>query len=405
VLLFHHDESSGELLLVVTRQPGPAGSAAAAPPGTASAAGAAPPNAPPAAPVSFGKGAPPGASPRAAAVPAAAAELAGCTQQSVAVASMRASAEEVAALVGAFRAYRRQLGRKLLDATTAARQRAAHTAAAAAAEAAARGGAPSATATQPVAAAGPGARAQQEGKQGGADKKAAAVAAAAVAIAAAEAACLPEAPVLGPEANLEWQLLLDRFEAFLSPLGPALQAALPELRTQQLAQTVLTGPLQRAAPGRTASAVPAPAAAPAAHSGSGDDLNGWPAGGHSVLLLLDGGLADLPWEALPALRATCASVARCFSAALTRHLLFPPAAAACGAAGPLPAAPASPATQRPASTAGASKGASGAGLAVPKESHQAAAPVPVVDLARLTYIVDPLHEESDAAQPPGAWVR
>jgi hypothetical protein len=111
-----------------------------------------------------------------------------------------------------------------------------------------------------------------------------------------------------------------------------------------------------------------------------------------LLLLIDPELSPLPWEALPAVRGSCGSVGRCFSAALARHLLAPPGGAAAAAAAPAAGSAKGAATVASAAAAAAAP-AEGAAVAAGVAAQPA-----VVNAVRLTYIVDPLHEESDAGQ-------
>ena len=91
-----------------------------------------------------------------------------------------------------------------------------------------------------------------------------------------------------------------------------------------------------------------------------------------LLLLLDPELCALPWEALPVLRSGSSSMGRCFSAALLQHLLGGGAAVR-------------------SSEAAAATATAAVVVAVAQSPI-----VPTVDLARLSYIGDPLHEQSEA---------
>jgi hypothetical protein len=341
VLMFHFDESAEELFLVAANLPGQQQNTS---PGA--------PTTDPAATTTTNSGG-----------------------SSTVVASMHATEQDIRSLVSAFKSYRRQLGKQLLDVTTAVRQQAAYVAAAAAREVAAQ----TACATAPQ-------QPQQHeaarklepsgtvSRQG--DKKAAtaaAAAAAAAAVAAAHARCVPDVPLLDQDVNEAWEKLVGRFEAFLSPLAETLQAALPPLAAAAPAAPA-TATYQGGGRASVAAAAAAAKAAVAAAAAASSAAQGtaeaacWPPGGHSVLLLLDADLGALPWEALPLVRSTCGGAGRCFSAALARHLLAPPAPA----------------------TAGATTAAA--------PPPQAQPPV-AVDVSRLTYIADPLHEESDALPP------
>lgn len=90
-------------------------------------------------------------------------------------------------------------------------------------------------------------------------------------------------------------------------------------------------------------------------------------------LLIDPELCPLPWEALSCFSCSCRSIARCFSIAQLQQLLQPPGSTA-------------------AQAATAAVGAGGV-QAVPA----------VLDITRLTFIADPLHEASDQQAPPGCY--
>jgi hypothetical protein len=98
-----------------------------------------------------------------------------------------------------------------------------------------------------------------------------------------------------------------------------------------------------------------------------------------VALLLDPGLCALPWEALPLLKERCSSIGRCFSAALLSALLNPGQGS-------------TPQAQAAAAAAGGGAGGADAGAAVV---------VPTVELEKLSYIVDPCHEQSSTTTAPG----
>lgn len=90
-------------------------------------------------------------------------------------------------------------------------------------------------------------------------------------------------------------------------------------------------------------------------------------------LLIDPELCPLPWEALRCFSSSCRSFARCFSIAQLQLLLQPPG---------------STAVQVTAAAVGA-----GGVQAVPA----------TLDISRLTFIADPLHEVSDQQAPPGCY--
>lgn len=95
-----------------------------------------------------------------------------------------------------------------------------------------------------------------------------------------------------------------------------------------------------------------------------------------LLLLVDPQLCPLPWEALGMLKGATSGVGRCFSAALLQQVLL-----------------------------GGSSSEGGTAPAV------AQSPTPEIDLGKVTYVVDPLHEQSStgaaaggtASKAPGAY--
>jgi hypothetical protein len=208
------------------------------------------------------------------------------------------------------------------------------------------------------------------------------VASASAAEAQAAAGVVPPPELLQFDADREWAALVLRFEALLEPLAAMLDAALPPVASPPQASAAAsaataapaaaaTGARPMSALGQTArrassatahvaAQMVAPPAAVAATASSQSPL----------LLLVDLRLAPLPWEALPRLQRACgaAGMSRCLSAAFARHVLWPP-------------------TPQPSAAAGASAAA----------AHPQA---PVIDVGRLTYTVDPLFEESDAAAAP-----
>lgn len=104
----------------------------------------------------------------------------------------------------------------------------------------------------------------------------------------------------------------------------------------------------------------------------------------SLQLLLDPELCCLPWEALTVVKAKCGSVARCFSLAQLQSLLQPPRLVCVGAA----------------AAAEVTAGAGGAGAGT---SARAAVTPPVLEVSRLSYIVDPQHQLSEGSVRPGCY--
>lgn len=148
-----------------------------------------------------------------------------------------------------------------------------------------------------------------------------------------------------------------QFEAFLQPVSGLFQEAMQ--------QPVITteAPAPAAKPSTKASK--SAAAPPAGPSGAAPVPLG-------IQLLLDLQLCELPWEALPALRQSCGSIARCVSLAQLQHLQQPPNASG-----------QQPPVAQPAAA-----------------NSSAGSPAAVLELNRLSFLVDPLHLMSSVAEGP-----
>lgn len=150
-----------------------------------------------------------------------------------------------------------------------------------------------------------------------------------------------------------------QFEAFLQPLSGLLQEAM------QQPVIPVEAPAPAAKPGTKASK--SAAASPAGPLGAAPIPLG-------IQLLLDLQLCELPWEALPTLRQSCGSIARCVSLAQLQHLQQQPHASG---------------QQLPVAQPAAGNG-----------SRSGGSPAAVLELNRLSYLVDPLHLMSSVAEGP-----
>lgn len=152
----------------------------------------------------------------------------------------------------------------------------------------------------------------------------------------------PAQALFDPELNIQWRALLQRIELLLAPLMHVIQGAVVQLDSGRNETAPLEVPKNSKAgkpPASRANTSPATDAKP------------------GVCLLLDPSLAALPWEALPVLQASCLSVSRCFSLQLLLSA-----------------------------------------LQQPSNGDADAATASNMDMDRMAYIVDPLHELSDSSR-------
>jgi hypothetical protein len=175
-----------------------------------------------------------------------------------------------------------------------------------------------------------------------------------------------------PAADETWASLLAQLEALLAPAVPALAAALGGFPLTA-AGSAASMPTAAAAAGGLTRRTSIAALAASAVPPSGEQQRPGTSAKRRLCLLLDPQLAALPWEALPAMEARTSAVSRCFSVQQLAQLLQlqPVAATAADSHG-------SP-------TASTHQGAAGA--------HP-----PALEYDRLTYIVDPLYEQSGSGR-------
>lgn len=174
-----------------------------------------------------------------------------------------------------------------------------------------------------------------------------------------------------PAADETWASLLAQLEALLAPAVPALAAALGGFPLTA-AGSAATTPTTAAASGltrRTSIAALAASAVPP----SGEQQRPSTSAKRRLCLLLDPQLAALQWEALPAMEARTSAVSRCFSVQQLAQLLQLQPVAATAADG------------HGSPTASSQQGAAG--------THP-----PALEYDRLTYIVDPLYEQSGSGR-------
>lgn len=363
LLILHHDASKQQLVLAAW------GAAPAAPAagGISSSVGDAAQGSEPAKPVSSTNPAQSARAHRSSAVvkehpqPAPTCEPAASTHEPAAPAllpavllgSMQCTQQQLWELTATFAAYSRQVQKAVIQAASEAVQQVATPADIPGA--AAEGAAPavgSAKKPQPA-----GAASKAGGKDKGSKQATAEV-----------PPWVPPAPVFPQALNEDWQRIMQQFEAFLQPLAAVLADALRQQQQQPVPAAEAPAAVAAAATGTkkstgtkaTAAAAPAEAVPPALLS---------------LQLLLDPELCHLPWEALPVLRHSCGSIARCFSLAQLQQVMQPPQATV-------------------------QAGQQSRGLADPSAS---AAPAAVLDLNRLGYLVDPLHHMSSSAEHHGCY--
>lgn len=162
-----------------------------------------------------------------------------------------------------------------------------------------------------------------------------------------------------------------QFEGLLQPISAVLQQALqPQTPPTQASAAQ---PVAKQAKGTSTSGGKASTAAAAAST----QAQPVPI---SLQLLLDPALCELPWEALPVVKASCGSIARCLSLAQLQQLLVPPQALL-------------------GSSQQQQQQGSDAAAAAAAEVGQ-----PVVwDVSKSSYLVDPMHHMSAVSERPGPY--
>jgi hypothetical protein len=172
-----------------------------------------------------------------------------------------------------------------------------------------------------------------------------------------------------------------QFEGLLQPISAVLQDALQPQAPPTQPSAAPTAAKQTKGTSTSGGKASSTAAAAAAASTQPQAVP------TSLQLLLDPALCELPWEALPVVRASCSSIARCLSLAQLQQLLAPPQVLL----GSSQQQQQQQQQQQGPDVAAAAAAAAEAGQPV------------VWEVSRSSYLVDPLHHMSAATERPGPY--